>query len=583
MNKENNINESLKQAQSLIEAKEFDKAIPIYDAILKKDSKHPKALSHLAIIYLMKEQYIDAIKMFESSIKVTKPIVGDYQNLAIAYSAVKDYKNAIKAYEKIIRINPNIPEIYKNLGGAQMEILDNDGAINSFRKALEMEPEKFESIYNYGIILAQNQHYEEALKYLRAAIKIDPDHLNCMNIIGRCLAATRNYEAAKIMYQKLMTLVPGIVGPHIDYASCLIYEGKFDEPVKILKNVLIKKPDSFYAKNNLGMLYLVNKKFKEGWENADARILLKNEIDITKRYDMLKALIDLDVNKKELKNNEKIIILLDSGLGDIILGLSMLKEFHNKFKNISVELDYRLVNLCKRSFPGIEFHAVHTNKHEFLIDYDPGVFDKGIYWGSIGKYLRQEIVDFPKKEKVYLIPDITKINEIENRIKKKNTLICGISWKSSAQEGVHKSALLQDLLPIFKLKGINFLDLQYEFKKNVGRTALEKEKLYKEHNIKIHDYEDIDKFSDIDGLTALISNCDIIVTSSNVTAHIAGALGKKTFLFVPFNRGKIWYWSEEQGVSLWYPSIKIFTAESFNDWGKTFDRISSSIKKEFNL
>ena len=583
MDKNNNLNELLEKAQSLIEAKEFDKAIPIYKVILKKDNKNPRALSHLAIIYLMKEQYIDGIQMLERSIKVTKPIVGDYQNLAIAYNALKDYKNAIKAYEEIVKINSNTPEIYKKLGGAQMEILDNDGAIDSFKKALELEPDKFESMYDYGIILAQNYHYEESLKYLRAAIKIDPDHLNCINIIGRCLAATRNYKAAKIIYQKLITLVPSIVGPHIDYASCLIYEGKFDEPVKILKDVLIKKPDSFYARNNLGMLYLLNKKFKEAWKYVDARILLKNEIDITKRYDMLKTLIDLDVNKKELKKDEKIIILLDSGLGDIILGLSMLKEFHKKFKNISVELDYRLVNLCKRSFPGIEFYAVHTNKHEFIIDYDPGIFDKGIYWGSIGKYLRQEIVDFPKKEIVYLIPDITKINEIKNRIKKENTLICGISWKSSAQEGGHKSALLQDLLPILKLKGINFLDLQYEFKKNEGKTAFEKEILFKESKIKIDDYEGVNKFSDIDGLTALISNCDIIVTSSNVTAHIAGALGKKTFLFVPFQRGKLWYWSEEQGVSLWYPSIKIFTAETSNEWGMIFEKISKTIKKEFNL
>jgi len=583
MTKENNLNELLKQAKSLIEAKEFEKAILAYEAILKEDNKEPEALSHLAILYLMKHRYIDGINMTHRSFEVTIPIIGDYQNLATAYNALKDFKNSIKAYEEIIKINPNTPEIYRNLGSAQMKILENNSAIDSFKKALEMEPDKFQSIYDYGIVLAENLHYEEALKYLRAANKIDPNHLNCMNIIGRCLAATNNYEVAKIMYKKLIILLPDAVGPHIDYASCLMFEGKYEEPVKILKDVLRKKPNSLIARNNLGMLYLVNKKFKEAWEYIDSRILLKNEIDITKRYDMLKKLIDLDVNKKELKKDEKIIILLDSGIGDIILGLSMLKEFHKKFKNISAEVDHRLVNLFKRSFPSIEFYAVHENKHEFLIDYDLSLFDKGIYWGSIGKYLRQEIVDFPKKEIAYLTPDITQMNTIKNKIKKDKTLICGISWKSSAQEGKHKTALLQDLLPIFELKDIHFLDLQYEFKKSVGQTALEKERLFKDHNIKIDDYEDVDKFADIDGLTALISSCDIIVTSSNVTAHIAGALGKKTFLFVPFQRGKLWYWSEDEGVSLWYPSIKIFTAESSQGWGKIFEKIAEKIKKEFSL
>ena len=182
---------------------------------------------------------------------------------------------------------------------------------------------------------------------------------------------------AKEIYKKLMVLAPGSVGPDIDYASCLIYERKYVEPVKILKEVLKKKPNNNIARTNLAMVYLFNKKFKDGWKYSDARILLTNQFDVTKRYDKLKSFFDIDVDKKELKANEKIIILLDAGLGDAILGLSMLKEFHNKFKNISAEVDYRLVNLCKRSFPGINFYAVRENRHEFIIDYDLSLFDKG--------------------------------------------------------------------------------------------------------------------------------------------------------------------------------------------------------------
>jgi ADP-heptose:LPS heptosyltransferase len=96
----------------------------------------------------------------------------------------------------------------------------------------------------------------------------------------------------------------------------------------------------------------------------------------------------------------------------------------------------------------------------------------------------------------------------------------------------------------------------------------------------IEDYEGIDKFEDIEGVAALISNCDIVVTCSNVTAHIAGALGKKTFLFLPFGRGKLWYWHDEGGKSIWYPSIKIFTADSPGEWGELFNEIANAIKQD---
>ena len=581
----NNINlvELVNQALGFVKTKEYDEAMAIYKSILKKDSMHPQALSNLSIIYLMKEQYSEAVDTINKSLKVLTPIIGDYQNLATAYIALKEYESAIKAYKNIIKMNTNTPGVYKLLGDAQMEVVDYIGAIDSYRKAFELEPEKFETMFDYGAILTKCKHHEEALKYLRRALKIDPNHIECMNKIARTLSSIGDYGEAKEIYKKLMVLAPGSVGPDIDYASCLIYERKYVEPVKILKKVLKKKPNNNMARTNLAMVYLLNKKFKDGWKYSDARILLTNQFDVTKRYDKLKSFFDIDVDKKELKANEKIIILLDAGLGDVILGLSMLKEFHKKFKNISAEVDYRLVTLCKRSFPDINFYAVRENRHEFIIDYDLSLFDKGIYWGSLGKYLRQEVADFPKKEIAFLNPDKIKINTINNKLKKEKDIICGITWKSSAFEGRHKSALLEDLTPIFKIKGIRFLDLQYEIKNEVGQTALEKEKLFKDANIKIEDYEDIDKQEDIDSLTALVSNCDIIVTSSNVTAHIAGALGKKTFLFVPFQRGKLWYWHDEKGTSIWYPSIKIFTAESSNGWGKLFEKIAYTVKQDLKL
>ncbi|MDB4039847.1 tetratricopeptide repeat protein [Methylophilaceae bacterium] len=578
-----NLIELLDQAVGLVKVKEFDKAMSVYEAILEKDSMNSQALSHLSIIYLMKERYIEAIDMIHKSIKILKPIIADYQNLAIAYIALRDYENAINAYENIIKISPNNSETYKLLGNAQIEVADNIGALDSYRKAYELEPDKFESIYNFGSILATSLLHEDAIRYLREAQKIDPNHIECMNKIGRSLSAIGDTESAKVIYQKLMILAPDAVGPYTDYASCLFFEGKYDVAIKKVKEVLIKKPNNDVARTNLGLFYLFNKNFKDGWKYIDSRILLKNQIDVTKRYEMLNSFFELDVNKKELKANERIIILGDAGIGDVILGLSMLKEFQKKFKNLSAEVDYRLVDLCKRSFPHIEFYAVRENRHEMLIDYDLSLFDKGIYWGSLGKYLRQKISDFPKKEIKFLTPDKEKVNEICNKLKKDKDIICGISWKSSANEGRHKTALLEDLNPIFILKKTRFLDLQYEIKKEEGRTKLEKAKLIKEKNIKIEDYEDIDKFKDIDGLTALVSKCDIIVTCSNVTAHIAGALGKKTYLFVPFQRGKLWYWHDAEGTSIWYPSIKIFTAKSNGGWGEVFERIAYTIKQDLKL
>jgi hypothetical protein len=51
---------------------------------------------------------------------------------------------------------------------------------------------------------------------------------------------------------------------------------------------------------------------------------------------------------------------------------------------------------------------------------------------------------------------------------------------------------------------------------------------------------DVDNINDVDGLAALITACDAVVTV-NTTSHLAGALGVRTWVMAP-NQTRIWYW-----------------------------------------
>jgi ADP-heptose:LPS heptosyltransferase len=82
--------------------------------------------------------------------------------------------------------------------------------------------------------------------------------------------------------------------------------------------------------------------------------------------------------------------------------------------------------------------------------------------------------------------------------------------------------------------------------------------------------------NDIDGLAALISACDAVVTVSNTTAHIAGALGKKTWVMPPYGYARIWYWVDHGGGNPWYPSASVRQQRPDRDWAD----LVSSIRDE---
>jgi ADP-heptose:LPS heptosyltransferase len=147
-----------------------------------------------------------------------------------------------------------------------------------------------------------------------------------------------------------------------------------------------------------------------------------------------------------------------------------------------------------------------------------------------------------------------------------------MSWFSINREnGKNKSIKLEDLLPLMSIKGYSFVNLQY------GEVGYEIDELKEKNNIEILNLKEIDLFDDLDSLASMIEQCDLVVTTSNSTAHLSGAMGKKTYLLAPSLFERYWYWAERDGVSLWYPSVQIIEC-SRETWDNSIIKLTELIK-----
>jgi ADP-heptose:LPS heptosyltransferase len=93
--------------------------------------------------------------------------------------------------------------------------------------------------------------------------------------------------------------------------------------------------------------------------------------------------------------------------------------------------------------------------------------------------------------------------------------------------------------------------------------------------------ENSQDFNDIDGVLDILNACSVFVTTSNTTAHLAGALGKETLLMLPCGNSRFWYWHDIDGVSLWYPSVRVFKQQKRGDWSGSIEAIKSYLEKKF--
>jgi hypothetical protein len=59
---------------------------------------------------------------------------------------------------------------------------------------------------------------------------------------------------------------------------------------------------------------------------------------------------------------------------------------------------------------------------------------------------------------------------------------------------------------------------------------------------------------------------DMVVTTSNTTAHMAGALGKPTWLLLHKGISPHWYWGRDGETTPWYPSLHLLRQAMDGDW-----------------
>ena len=126
-----------------------------------------------------------------------------------------------------------------------------------------------------------------------------------------------------------------------------------------------------------------------------------------------------------------------------------------------------------------------------------------------------------------------------------------------------------ELGKIFQDLDVVLLNLQY------GDVNEEIKEFTKATGIEVLQCKSVDNREDLDGLAALIENCDLVVSTSNVTIHLAGALGKETWVLLPYVAN--FWWLLDRTDSIWYPTLKLYRQKKISNWVTVTNKIAEDL------
>lgn len=139
----------------------------------------------------------------------------------------------------------------------------------------------------------------------------------------------------------------------------------------------------------------------------------------------------------------------------------------------------------------------------------------------------------------------------------------GLLWAASDWDGT-RSIPLAALAPLFALEEVQFYSLQQ------GEAAADP----------LLQRLDIERLSprtaDIGMAAAAMNQLDLIVAIDGMPAHLAGTLGRPTWVMLKHEAD--WRWMDEREDTPWYPTMRLFRQPRAGDWSGAARQVAASLR-----
>ena len=450
----------------------------------------------------------------------------------------KEYKESEKILKKIIINNSKNSRAHYLLGIVYLKLNKIDKSYVSLKKSLLLN-ESIEYLFAYAEVSLKKNFLLEAESSYKKILKKDPNNEHTIINIAYLYLMKNQYEESEHYYLKAIKLKPKNPDYYNSLGNLYKKQNKIKEAMNNYEKGIKLNSNIPEIKKGKGLILLSQKKYEEAWEYFENRIFSGQNKGLL--FSTIKNNLFLG---NKIDNSKKLVIVSEQGIGDKILFSSFYPDLLKLKIDTKFLIDSRLEKIFKRSFGNYEYININNiEKIKELVKEN----HQFIYAGSLGKFFRNKIIKFngnaflkPDKEKVLRYKSILKGYNYEKYI--------GISWKSSSKFSDKKSFYIDDFDSIIKEKDYGIINLQYGDLKDLNEYNLKSEK-------KIIQINDLDLFNDIDSTIALIYCLDFVVTSPNLTIHLAGSVGKKCLAFYHQEYESIL--NSETTKNEWYKNLKI--------------------------
>ena len=530
---------------------DLEQAIESYKQALRIKPDYAEVHNNMGTALSDKGDFEGAIESYKHALRIKPDYAGAYNNMGNALSSKGDLAEAIESYKQAIRIKPDFAGAYNNMANAMKNKGDLVEAIESCKQALKIKPDYADAYYNMANAMKDKGDLAEAIDSYKQALKIKPNYASAYYNMGNALNEKGSPEAAIDSYKQAIKIQPNYADAYCNMGNSLSDKGDVEAAIDSYKQALKIKPNFADAYYNFSLLYLLLGDLDKGFKYYEWRLKMIKERPVAP------ARTNLIWDGEQSLNGKHFVVYEEQGLGDIIQFCRYLLVLEQKGANVTFKVKSNLHALLGTldSKTSLNTSLPEENK----IDFESPLMSL--------PYLLKTSWKLIPITSPYLYADQSKVATWGEKLSKDSFKV-GICWQGGTTKiDVGRSFSLSLFEGISKIPNVQLISLH----KGEGEGQIT--------NI---DFDVTTLGSGFDAgqdafldTAGVMMNCDLIITSDTSVAHLAGALGRPTWVALQYVPAS--FWMLERPDSLWYPTMTLFRQKSRGDWVGVFDTIEQNL------
>ncbi len=522
------------KARLMAELGRREAALDAYEAGLRLRPDHAPAHYNRGNLLLALGRAAEAVGAYERARRFRPSHADTSYNKGCALQDLRRFAEALEAYREAVAIKPDFAEAHANLGNVLIELGRFAEAVGAIDVALGLRADLPEAHLSRGVALQKLLRHDEALAAYDEALRHCPGHAEALGNRAVALTALRRLEEALEAFDTILGLAPENAAALSDRGNVLKDLGRYDDALASYLAAQRLRPDLAAAHYN----------------EAFPRLLLGEVGAGLRKYEWrwrggCKGLGERRFDCPQWQGGEAsgktVLVHAEQGIGDSIQFCRYVPMLAARGAQVVLQAPPALLRLLT----GLEGAATLIADGETPPDFD---FHSPLM--SLAAAFGTELDTIPAP-----IPYLRTEPEAElrwyGRLSGDARPRVGLVWAGGKlhPNDVNRSMPFSALAPLKAISDIRFYSLQR------GETRVDLPEAWRDLA------PDTENFADT---AAALAQLDLLITVDTASAHLAGALGRPTWVMLPFVPD--WRWMTERADSPWYPSMRLFRQKKRGDW-----------------